>query len=236
VTARGYIPAAKRPVKGASRVAFQLRGFTSGTSLGGKVSRYRDKQNIYKQGAQAPSLFYIQKGGVRLTIRSKNQPAAVTAILGVGDFFGELCLAGYPLRMSSAVALTASSIRTIEKQRMIEMLHDGNKTSNALVAYLLASAKNYQDHVADLLTSSAERRLARVLLRLAHLDKSGPPMIEIPLLSHQVLAEMVGTTRPRVNLFMNRFSKLGYIDYDGGIEIRQSLRKVLRSRREFIPS
>ena len=208
-----------------------LTGFSSGASLGGKVSHYRDKQNIYKQGAPAYTLFYIQEGGVRLTTRTKNQPAAVTAILGVGDFFGELCLAGYPLRMSTAVALTASSIRTIKKAKMLQMLRKkNNKTSNSLVAYLLSSVKKYQDHVAELLTSSAEQRLARVLLRLAHLDKSGPAVVEIPILSHQVLAEMVGTTRPRVNLFMNRFRKQGFINYDGGLEVRQSLRKVLRGR------
>jgi CRP-like cAMP-binding protein len=111
---------------------------------------------------------------------------------------------------------------------MMQMLRKKSKASNSLVAYLLSSVKNYRDHVADLLTSSAEKRLARVLLRLAHLDKSGPPVVEIPILSHQVLAEMVGTTRPRVNLFMNRFRKQGFISYDGGLEVRQSLRKVLR--------
>jgi len=163
-------------------------------------------------------------------MRSKHQPSAVTAILGVHDFFGELCLAGYPLRMSTAVALTASSIRTIKKEKMLHMLRKGNKASNSLVAYLLSSVKNYRDHVAHLLTSSAEKRLARVLLRLAHLDKNGPPVVEIPILSHQVLAEMVGTTRPRVNLFMNRFRRNGFISYDGGLEVRQSLRKVLRNR------
>jgi len=207
-----------------------LGGFNSGASLGGKVTHYRDKQNIYKQGAPAYTLFYIQEGGVRLTTRTKRQPAAVTAILGVHDFFGELCLAGYPLRMSTAVALTASSIRTIKKEKMLEMLRKKNKTSNSLVAYLLSSVKKYRDHVADLLTSSAEQRLARVLLRLVHLDKSGPAVVEIPVVSHQVLAEMVGTTRPRVNLFMNRFRKQGFINYDGGLEVRQSLRKVLQGR------
>jgi CRP/FNR family transcriptional regulator, cyclic AMP receptor protein len=214
----------KRINKRASRLA----GFSSGASLGGKVSRYRDKQNIYTQGAPAYTLFYIQEGGVRLTTRTKHQPAAVTAILGVHDFFGELCLAGYPLRVSTAVALTASSIRTIKKQKMLEMLRKGNKVSNSLVAYLLSSVKKYGDHVAELLTSSAEQRLARVLLRLAHLGKKGPAVVEIPKISHQVLAEMVGTTRQRVNLFMNRFRKLGFIDYDGGLEVHQSLRKVLR--------
>jgi CRP/FNR family transcriptional regulator, cyclic AMP receptor protein len=207
-----------------------LAGFSSGASLGGKISSFRRKQNIYTQGAPAYTLFYIQEGGVRLTTRTKLQPSAVTAILGVGDMFGELCLAGYPLRMSTAVALTASSIRTIQKSEMLEMLRKkNNKASNSLVAYLLSSVKKYQDHVAELLTSSAEQRLARVLIRLAHLHKNGRAVVEIPILSHQVLAEMVGTTRPRINLFMNRFRKKGFISYDGGIEIHQSLNKVLKN-------
>jgi CRP/FNR family transcriptional regulator, cyclic AMP receptor protein len=205
-----------------------LAGFGSGASLGGKISRYRNKQNIYHQGSPAYTLFYIQEGGVRLTTRTKNQPSAVTAILGVHDFFGELCLAGYPLRMSTAVALTASSIRTIKKSKMLQLLRKKNKASNSLVTYLLSSVKHYRDHVANLLTSSADQRLARVLLRLAHLYKNGRATAEIPVLSHQVLAEMVGTTRSRVNLFMNRFRKKGYIDYNGVLEVRKSLRKALR--------
>jgi CRP/FNR family cyclic AMP-dependent transcriptional regulator len=210
--------------------ASHLGDFSSGSSLGGIVSRFRDKQNIYKQGAPANTLFYIQEGGVRLTTKSKNRLSAVTAILGVGDFFGELCLAGYPLRVSTAVTMTSSSIRTIQKEKMLQLLRQkSNKVSNSLVAYLLGSGKSYRDHVAELLTTSAEQRLARVLLRLAHLDKNGPAVAEIPILSHQILAEMVGTTRPRVNLFMNRFRRLGFIDYDGGLEVRQSLRKVLQN-------
>jgi CRP-like cAMP-binding protein len=132
--------------------------------------------------------------------------------------------------MSTAVALTASSIRAIKKEKMLQILRKGNKTSNSLVAYLLSSVKNYQEHIAHLLTSSAEQRLARVLLRLAQLDKRSPALVEIPILSHRVLAEMIGTTRPRVNLFLNRFRKLGFINYDGGLEVHQSLRTVLRSR------
>lgn len=217
-------------MKRRNKTALRLGGFSSGVSLGGKVSHYRGKQNIYKQGTHAYTLFYIQEGGVRLSTQSEHQPSAVTAILGVGDFFGELCLAGFPLRMSTAVTLTASSIRTIKKAKMLKLLRKRNKMSNSLVAYLLSSVKNYQDHVAHLLTSTAEQRLARVLLRLAHLDRKGPPGAEIPILSHQVLAEMVGTTRPRVNLFMNRFRRQGFIEYDGGLEVRQSLRKALRSR------
>jgi CRP/FNR family cyclic AMP-dependent transcriptional regulator len=206
-----------------------LGGFSSGASLGGKVLKYRDKQNIYLQGAPAATLFYIQEGGVRLTTTLKDRPSAVTALLGVGDFFGELCLAGYPLRLSTAVCLTASSIRTINKQKMLSLLRQQNKTSNSFVAYLLCSVADYHEHVADLLTSSAEQRLARVLLRLAHLNKNGPPAVEIPFLSHKVLAEMVGTTRPRINTFMNRFRKHGYLNYDGGLEVHQSLRKVLKN-------
>ena len=112
--------------------------------------------------------------------------------------------------MCTAVALTASSIRTIQKEKMLQMLRKKNKTSNSLVAYLLSSVQRYKDHVSELLTSSAEQRLVRVLLRLAHLEKKGPGVVEIPLVSHQVLADMVGTTRPRVNLFMNRFRQLGW--------------------------
>ena len=209
-----------------------LGGFSSGASLGGKVSEYADNEKIFAQGAPAPTLFFIQRGGVRLSTRTKQRASAVTGILGVNDFFGELCLAGYPLRMSTAVALKSSSIRVIKKGKMFELLRKKAKASNALVGHLLASVKKYQDHVADLLTSSAEQRLARVLLRLAHLDESGPPVVEIPVIHHQILAEMVGTTRPRINLFMNRFRKLGYIDYDGGLEVRQSLRKVLNGRKK----
>ena len=205
----------------------QLRDFTSGVSLGGKVSQYRGKQTIYKQGAPADSLFYIQEGGVRLSELTKQLASPIVAILGAGEFFGEHCLAGNPLRVSTAVTLSSSSIRAVQKDKMLALLRKENKASNSMVAYLLSSVQKYQDHVSQLLTSSAEQRLARVLLHLAHMNKKGQNFTEIPFLSHQVLAEMVGTTRPRINLFMNQFRKLGYIDYDGGIEVRQSLRKVL---------
>ena len=202
---------------------------SSRASLGGKVSQYRPKQVIYSQGTPAFTLFYIQEGGVRLTSKSKHQPSAVTAILGVGDFFGGVCLVGFPLRMSTAVALTASSIRVIKKESMIRMLQK-KKLSNSFVSYLLSCIQGYQDHVAELLTSSAEQRLARVLLRLANLDGKGPSFSELPTISHQVLGEMVGTTRSRINLFMNRFRKQGFISYNGELEVHRSLRKVLQSQ------
>jgi len=130
--------------------------------------------------------------------------------------------------MSTAVAMTASSIRTIKKGKMLQLLRKKNQASNALVGYLLSSIKKYQDHVADLLTSNAEQRLARVLLRLAHLEKDGHASVQIPIVSHQILAEMVGTTRPRVNLFMNRFREQGFIHYDGKLIVNKSLRKALQ--------
>ncbi|HLW52194.1 MAG TPA: Crp/Fnr family transcriptional regulator [Candidatus Angelobacter sp.] len=199
-------------------------------ALGGKLSHYRDKQIIYSQGAPAYTLFYIQAGGVRLTTRSRHQKPAVTAILGVGDFFGELCLAGLPLRMSTAVTLTASSVREIKKESMLRILRKRNKLSHSFVSYLVSSINKYKDHVAELLTSPAEQRLARVLLRLSRLDTTGPQVATLPPLSDRVLAEMVGTTRSRINVFMNRFRKRGFISYNGHIEVHKSLQKVLRRR------
>lgn len=204
-----------------------INNLSSKAGLGGKVSHYRDKQIIYSQGTPAYTLFYIQEGGIRLSTQSKHHPPAVTAILGVGDFFGELCLAGLPLRTSTAVALAASSIRVIRKGAMLRMLRQ-KKISSYFTSHLLSSIQEYQNHIAELLTSSAEQRLARVLLRLVHLDRRSPPVAVLPALSNQVLAEMVGTTRSRVNFFMNRFRKKGLISYNGRIEVHKSLQKALR--------
>jgi CRP/FNR family transcriptional regulator, cyclic AMP receptor protein len=210
--------------------ALPLREFAAVSGLGGEVSRYQEKQKIYTQGDLAETLFYIQKGGVRLSTRRNNRPAAVTAILGAGDFFGELCLVSYPLRMSTAIALTTCWIRTIKKAKMLQLIRGKNKTSRCLLAHLLSNIKHYRDHVADLLTSTAEQRLAHVLLRLAHLGKHGRTGIKIPHQTDTALAEMVGTTRSRVNAFMNRFRKLGFISRNDGIEVRPSLRKALGTR------
>jgi CRP/FNR family transcriptional regulator, cyclic AMP receptor protein len=217
-------------MKRKSQNASHLWDFSSGVDLGGEVSSYRQMQDIYTQGEPAETLFYIQKGGVRLSTRRNKRPSAVTAILGVGDFFGELCLADFPLRMCTAVALTPSSIRIIKKDKMLRMIRRKNKTSRSLLAHLLSNIKNYRDHVADLLTSSAEQRLAHVLLRLAHLGKNGRTGIEIPHLTDKILAEMVGTTRSRINAFMQRFRKKGFISCAEGIEIHPSLRKALGTR------
>jgi CRP/FNR family cyclic AMP-dependent transcriptional regulator len=221
-----------------NKVISYVDNFYSSASLGGRLSHYLNKQIIYSQGTPADTLFYIREGAVRLTTRSKylSSPSAVTAILGVGDFFGELCLGGFPYRVSTAVTLTASSIQVIKKESMVRMLRQNNKLSNSFVSYLLSSIRQYQDNVAELLTSSAEQRLARVLLRLAHLNRRNPPVVGLPPLSDQVLAEMIGTTRPRVNVFMNRFRKRRFISDNGRIEVHKSLQQVLRCRRVTTPS
>src|ERR1700721_402137 len=170
----------ERAMNHTGQLASHLGVVNSGASLGGKVEQYRDKQKIYNQGEPALTLFYIQHGGVRLTTRSKGQPAVVTQFLGGHGFFGEVCLAGYPLRMSTAGVMTGSSIRTIKKGKMLQLLQQKNKASNALVNYLLSSLKKYQDHVADLLTSNAEQRLARVLLRPAGRGRPGPASARAP--------------------------------------------------------
>jgi CRP/FNR family transcriptional regulator, cyclic AMP receptor protein len=223
-------------MKRINQTASYLSGFTSGASLGGKLSRFEGKQSIYTQGAPADTVFFILEGGVRLTTRSKYQPSAVTAILGVGDFFGELCLLGFPHRVSTAVALTTSLIQVINKESMLRKLRMKNKMSISFVSYLLSSIRKYQNHVAELLTSSAEQRLARVLLQLAHLDRRDPPTVGLPPVSQQVLAEMVGTTRSRLNFFMHRFKKRGFISRNGPIEVHKSLQKVLRRGRGFAPN
>jgi CRP-like cAMP-binding protein len=210
------------------QMASHLGGFSSGSNLGGKVSRYEKKQNVYTQGAPANTVFFILKGGVRLTTRSKYQPSAVTAILGAGDFFGDLCLVGFPYQISTAVTLTSSSIVTIKKESMMRMLHLKNEISNSFISYLLSSIRGYQNHVAELLTSSSEQRLARVLLRLTHLDRSDAAIKELPTVSQQVLAEMVGTTRSRLNFFMCQFRKRGFITGEGQIKVHKSLQKILQ--------
>src|ERR1700719_1251051 len=178
-------------MKGPNKLISYLENHTSNASLGGMLSQYQNKQIIYSEGTPADTLFYIHEGGVRLTSRTKNQPSAVTAILGVHDFFGELCLVGFPHRVSTAIALTASSILVIERQSMIRVLRENNEMSNSFVSYLLSGIRQYQDSIAELLISSAEQRLARVLLRLANLDTRGPLFVELQTPSDQILAEMI---------------------------------------------
>jgi CRP-like cAMP-binding protein len=209
--------------------AFDAQAFLDSAGAGRKVVEYESKETIFSQGDRATSVLYIQKGGVKLAVVNEAGEEAVVEILGPGDFFGVRCLAGQPERASTATTLTSSSILVIEKPEIIRLLYTERALSDRFIKQMLSRNIRIEEDMVDQLFNSAEKRLARVLLRLAHLDKSDPPVVEMPILSQQVLAEMVGTTRPRINVFMNRFKKQGFINYDGGLEVHQSLRKILKS-------
>jgi CRP/FNR family cyclic AMP-dependent transcriptional regulator len=176
------------------------------------------KQGIFTQGDAADSVFYIQKGKVKLSVVSKVGKEATIGILGQGNFFGEGSLAGQALRMGSAAAMTDCQLLRIEKKAMMAALHREHTFSDMFVAYLLGRNIRYEEDLVDQLFNSSEKRLARVLLMLAHFGKEGVPETVVPKISQETLAEMVGTTRSRVSFFMNRFRKLGFIHYAGGVE------------------
>src|SRR5438045_8200128 len=189
------------------------------------------KQTIFTQGDEADGVFYIQKGKVRLTVVSKVGKEATIGILSEGNFFGEGSLAGQALRMGSAAAMTDCELLRIEKKAMMEALHREHTFSDMFMAYLLARNIRYEEDLVDQLFNSSEKRLARLLLMLAHFGKEGVPETVVPRISQETLAEMVGTTRSRVSFFMNRFRKLGFIDYaggeDGGLQVHSSLLNVV---------
>ena len=176
------------------------------------------KHGIFTQGDAADSVFYVQKGKVRLSVVSKIGKEAMIGIVSDGNFFGEGSLAGQALRMGSAAAMTDCHLLRIDKKAMMEALHREHAFSDMFVAYLLARNIRYEEDLVDQLFNSSEKRLARVLLMLAHFGKEGVPETVVPKISQETLAEMVGTTRSRVSFFMNRFRKLGFIQYAGGVE------------------
>ena len=175
-------------------------------------------QNIYVQGDEADAVFYVQKGKVRLTVVSKAGKEATIGILNERSFFGEGALAGQIVRMGSAAAMTDCELLRVDKKAMMDALHREHTFSDMFVAYLLARNIRYEEDLVDQLFNSSEKRLARVLLLLAHFGKEGIPEVVIPKISQETLAAMIGTTRSRVSFFMNRFRKLGFIDYSGGVE------------------
>ncbi len=185
---------------------------------GRKILTILKKQTIFAQGDEADAVFYVQKGKVRLTVVSKIGKEATIAIVNHGNFFGEGSLAGQLLRMGSAMAMTDCEILRVEKKTMMDALHREPAFSEMFVAYLLARNIRYEEDLVDQLFNSSEKRLARVLLLLAHFGKDGIPETVVPKISQETLAEMVGTTRSRVSFFMNRFRKLGFIHYAGGSE------------------
>src|SRR5213593_2242852 len=196
-----------------------------------KLLAVTKKQTIFTQGDEADAVFYVQKGKVKLTVVSKTGKEATIAILSEGDFFGEGSLAGQALRMGSAAAMTDCQLLRVEKVAMMAALHREHTFSDMFVAYLLARNIRYEEDLVDQLFNSSEKRLARILLLLAHFGKEGVPQTVIPKISQETLAEMVGTTRSRVSFFMNRFRKLGFIHYaggeDGGLQVHSSLLNVV---------
>jgi CRP/FNR family transcriptional regulator, cyclic AMP receptor protein len=195
---------------------------------GGKTTRkYRNKQLIFCQGDPADAVFFVQSGKVKLTVTSTRGRAAVIAVLEPGTFFGEGCLAGQPLRMATASALQASSLIRVGRSTMVQLLQREPKFAEAFISYLLSRNVRIEEDLVDRLFNSSEKRLARILLLLAHFGKESKPETVIPKLSQETLAAMVGTTRSRVSYFMNRFKKLGLIHYNGGLQVHRALLSVV---------
>jgi CRP-like cAMP-binding protein len=194
---------------------------------GRTTANYERNETVFAQGDPANAIFYLQKGRVKLTVVSHQGKEAVVAILGPGDFFGEGCLARQSLRMSTATAMDESSVMKLEKTRMMRVLHEEPAFSEVFVAHLLARSIRVEEDLVDQLFNSSEKRLARVLLLLANFGKEGQPEPVIAKISQETLAEMVGTTRSRVSFFMNKFRKLGFIDYKDRLEVHSSLLNVV---------
>ena len=207
---------------------FNPKQFLATIGEGRKVVAFPKKKNIYTQGDAADTVFYIQEGKVRLTVVSKIGKEATLGILGDGEFFGEGGLAGQPLRMGSATAMTDCEVLRIDKKAMMLALRQEHKFSDLFVAYLLARNIRYEEDLVDQLFNSSEKRLARILLLLAHFGKEGVPESVIPKISQEALAEMIGTTRSRVSFFMNRFRRLGFVEYGGGgLQVHSSLLNIV---------
>jgi CRP/FNR family transcriptional regulator, cyclic AMP receptor protein len=201
-------------------IKFDPKTFLSTIDGGRKIAAFPKKQTIFAQGDSSDAVFYIQEGKVKLTVVSKIGKEATIGILNAGDFFGEGCLTGQLLRLCSATAMSDCSVMRIDKKYMMEVLHREHAFSDMFVAFLLTRNIRYEEDLVDQLFNSSEKRLARILLLLAHFGKEGVPEIVIPKISQESLAEMVGTTRSRVSFFMNRFRKLGFIDYQAGDELQ----------------
>ena len=206
---------------------FDLKTFLSTIDGGRTIAAAPKKRTIFAQGDSADSVFYIQKGKVKLTVVATSGKEATIGILNEGDFFGEGCLTGQSLRLCCATAMTDCTVMRIVKKSMMEVIHRERAFSDMFVAYLLTRNIRYEEDLVDQLFSSSEKRLARILLLLAHFGKDGKPEVAIPKISQETLAEMVGTTRSRVNFFMNRFRKLGFVRYNGELEIHSSLLNVV---------
>ena len=206
---------------------FDAKTFLANIGQGRRLLEFSKKTSIFTQGEPADAIFYLQKGKVKLSVVSQQGKEAIIGLLAAGDFFGEGSIAGQPLRMSTALAMTDCSVIRIEKKAMMQVLHQQHAMSDMFVAYLLARNIRYEEDLVDQLFNSSEKRLARILLLLARFGKEGTPEPVIPAITQETLAEMVGTTRSRVNYFLNRFRKLGFIKYNGEMEVHSSLLNVV---------
>jgi CRP/FNR family transcriptional regulator, cyclic AMP receptor protein len=207
--------------------AFDAQAFLDSAGLSRKVRQFKRAEIVFSQGAAAESVMYIQEGGVKITAVSASGKEAIIAILGPGEFFGEGCLAGQTVRMGNATAITPSTVLAIDKKEMQHVLHEQHDLSDLFINFVLTRNIRVEEDLVDQLFNSTEKRLARTLLLLARYGKQDQPHRVLPKVSQETLAEMIGTTRTRVNLFMNKFKKLGFIKYNGGIEINTSLLSVV---------
>ena len=214
-------------MKPKGKLPFDPKVFLSKVNGGRTKSEYRKNQIVYRQGDPADSVFFIQSGKVKVTVVSEQGKEAVVAILGPDKFCGEGCLAGQPRRMATATAMTECEIMRLEKGAIVRILHDEPAFSEMFVAHLLARTVRVEEDLVDQLFNSSEKRLARALLLLANFGKEGRPEPIIAKVSQETLAEMIGTTRSRVSYFMNKFRQLGFIDYNGALEIHSSLLSVV---------
>jgi CRP-like cAMP-binding protein len=217
----------KSKIKPKKKPAFDAQAFLDSAGVARKVAEFKKKEAIFSQGDPANDVLYIQKGGVRLSVVNESGKEAVVAVLGPGDFFGEGCLAGQPIRIGSATAIAATTVLVIEKQEMIRVLHVEHAFSDRFITYMLSRNIRVEEDLVDQLFNSSEKRLARTLLLLARYGKEDKPQKMVPKITQEMLAEMVGTTRSRVNFFMNKFRKLGFIKYNGGLHIDTSLLSVV---------
>jgi CRP-like cAMP-binding protein len=207
--------------------AFNAQAFLDSAGVARRIVEYRRAQKIYSQGDPANNVLYIQKGGIKLSVVNEVGKEAVVAMLGPGDFFGEGGLAGQAARMGTAIAITPTTLLVIEKQEMIRLLHSEHEFSDRFVAYMLTRNIRIEQDLVDQLFNSSEKRLARTLLLLARYGQEAQPQKMLPKITQEMLAEMIGTTRSRVNFFMNKFRKLGFIKYNGGLHINTSLLSVV---------
>jgi CRP-like cAMP-binding protein len=211
-----------------ARRDFSPAEFLSQPGLGKAIVEVRKNEHVFSQGDSADAVFYIQKGRVKVGVVSKQGKEAVVALLGAEEFVGEECIAnGHPTRLTTAVALTDCTLLKITRKEMARILHAEPKLSEVFVAFLLARNAHFQADLIDQLFNSSEKRLARVLLLLAQFGKPGKPEVVVPKLSQETLAEMIGTTRSRVSFFMNRFRKMGFIEYNGEMRVHSSLLNVI---------